>query len=81
MKLKRSEIKKITSMQLEEWVHKNADPGVLPSIPVILINQLTGDKPGITCNFSKHLSIHDTASILRATLQQVEAKITEVEAN
>lgn len=79
--MKKSEANKIAHATLAEWAERNKDPGVLPAIPVILINSLCGDKPGISLNLVKQIPLADIALILRAALEQVEAKIKELEAN
>jgi len=79
--MKRAEAKKITNTQLKQWADKNAEPGALPCIPVILINSLTGDKPGITMNMTPHIALPDIAQFLRAAVCQVEAKMLELENN
>jgi len=79
--MKRAEIKRITNAQLKEWAEKNSFPGALPCIPIILINSLTGDKPGITMNMTPHIALPDIAKFLRAAVEQVEAKMKELEAN
>jgi len=79
--MKRAEVKKITNAQLKQWADKNAEPGALPCIPIILINSLTGDKPGITMNMTPHIALPDIAQFLMAALAQVESKIVELEKN
>ena len=79
--MRRSEAKKITNAQLQQWAEKNAEPGALPCIPIILINSLTGDKPGITMNMTPHIALPDIAQFLMAALAQVESKIVELEKN
>ena len=79
--MRRAEAKKITNAQLQQWAEKNAEPGALPCIPIILINSLTGDKPGITMNMTPHIALLDIAQFLMAALAQVESKIVELEKN
>lgn len=79
--MKRSEIKRLTNAQLKEWADKNSSPGALPCVPIILINSLAGDKPGITMNMTTQIALPDIAKFLRAAADQVEMKIRELEAN
>ncbi len=79
--MKRAEANKITKAQFKQWADKNSDPGALPCIPIILINSLTGDKPGITMNITPHIALPDIAQFLRAAVCQVEAKIEELSKN
>ena len=77
----KNEAKKITKEQFRQWMDKNSDAGSLPCIPIILINSLTGDKPGITMNMTPHIALPDIAQFLKAAVCQVEAKIVELEKN
>lgn len=79
--MKKSEANKIAEAQLAEWSERNRDPGVLPCIPVILINSLCGDKPGISMNIVKQIPLTDIAKILKAAVEQVEAKVKELDGN
>lgn len=79
--MKRSEIKRLANAQLKEWADKNSSPGALPCVPIILINSLAGDKPGITMNMTTQIALPDIAKFLRAAADQVEMKIRELEAN
>ena len=79
--MKRSEINKLSRAQVNEWLRRNSEPGVLPAVPVIMISTLAGEHPGITMNFVKNMDINTIAAILQAALNQVEAKIKEMEQN
>ena len=79
--MRKSESTKIADAQLAEWSQRNREPGVLPCFPVILINQLVGEKTGITMNFNQHLPLQDIASMLHAAAVQVDAKLKELETN
>lgn len=72
---------KLTKKVLHQWMERNADSGVLPCIPVLLINSLCGDKPGITMNITQNIALEHIASILQSALAQVEAKQKEQESN
>jgi len=62
-------------------MERNSSPGALPCIPIILINSLCGDKPGITINMVKQIALPDIRDILKSAITQVEAKIKELEGN
>lgn len=79
--MRKSEANKLADAQLAEWSERNRDPGVLPCIPVILINSLCGDKAGISINIVKQIPLTDIAKILKAATEQVEAKVKELEGN
>ena len=78
--MKRSEVNEHTKVQLKKWMEDNKGPGVLPCIPIILINSLTGDKPGISMNLAR-IPLPDIVNILKAATTQVELKIKELEQN
>lgn len=77
----KSEARKITKAQLDEWQERNREPGVLPCIPIILISSLTGDKPGITLNLNNRMPLKDVAQILKAASEQVEGTIKKLGEN
>lgn len=81
MKFTRSEANKVTDSTLAEWKERNRDPGVLPCIPVILINSLCGDKPGISLNMVNQIPLSDIALILKAAHERVEDKLKELDRN
>lgn len=70
--MKKSEANQIAKRQVEEWLERNRDPGVLPSIPVILISSLYGEKPGIALNLNRQMPLTDVVTILKAATAQVE---------
>lgn len=73
--MKRSEINKLGDQQIANWRERNHDPAVLPCVPVILINALTGDKPGIVVNLAPGLSADDTLRFLKAATEQVQKQV------
>lgn len=73
--MNRSQANKIAKAQVDEWLERNREPGVLPSIPVILISSLCGNKPGITLNLNNRMPLTDVVMILKAAAKQVEATI------
>jgi len=79
--MRKSEANKYTDAQIAQWTERNREPGVLPCIPVILINQLCGEKQGITMNFNPHLPLEDMAAILKSAADQVDAKLAELKGN
>lgn len=79
--MKKSESNQIAKRQVEEWLDRNRDPGVLASIPVIMISSLTGDKPGITLNLNGKMPLTDVVTILKAATTQVEQTIKKLEDN
>lgn len=80
MTMTKSEANNRANMQLRIWSKRNAEPGVLPCIPVVMINSLTGDQPGLVLNIAKGMTLADTAKVLRVAMEQVQKQI-EVEAN
>lgn len=74
-KMKRAEINKMATAQLNLWAARNRDPGTMPCVPVIMINALTGEKPGIVVNLASGLSILDVQKFLKTALEQVTSQI------
>lgn len=79
--IRKADANRIAEAQIAAWLERNRDPVVLPSIPVILISSLTGDKPGITLNLSVNMPLADVVAILKAAAQQVENTIKRMEEN
>lgn len=75
----KSQAGKIAEAQVAAWLERNRDPSVLPSIPIILISSLTGEKPGITMNLNINMPLADVVIILKAAVEQVEKTIKRVE--
>lgn len=79
--IRKSDANRIAEAQIAAWLERNREPGVLPSIPVILISSLTGDKPGITMNLNINMPLTDVVTILKAAAEQVENTIKRMEEN
>lgn len=77
--MKKAEANQIAKRQVEEWLERNRDPGVLPSIPVILISSLYGEKPGIALNLNRQMPLTDVVTILKAATAQVENTLKRLE--
>lgn len=80
IQMRKSEANKISDAQLNIWADSNRDPGTMPCIPVILINTLAGDKPGIVLNLAKGMSMEIALKFLMAATEQVQKQM-EVETN
>lgn len=79
--MKRAEVNALADAQIAEWRERNREPGVLPCIPIIMINTLAGEKPGITVNLNKNMPLADVAQILKAASEQVEKAMESVQGN
>lgn len=79
--LKKADANQLAKAQIDEWLRRNREPGVLPCVPIIMISTLTGDKPGITVNLNSKMPLSDVAQILKAASEQVEKAMHKVEGN
>jgi hypothetical protein len=79
--MKKSEANRIAEAQIKEWQERNREPGVLPSIPIIMISSLCGERPGITINLNNKMPLADVVQILKATSEQVEGTIRKLAGN
>lgn len=70
----------ITKERLYQWRKRNEQEGV-PCTPVVLINSIHGDKPGIIINMVAEAPMGDILKILQMAVEQVEKKIAELESN
>lgn len=78
--MRKSESNKISETQLAIWIQRNRDPGTLPCVPVVLINSLAGDKPGIVLNLAKEMPLSAAHKFLTVAAEQVKKQM-EAEAN
>ncbi len=76
-RMRKAEANKLMAAQFAQWSERTREPGVLPSVPVVCISLLTGDKQGITMNFASTLPLTDLARVLKSALEQVQAKVEE----
>lgn len=78
--VRKSEANRISETQLAIWIERNRDPGTLPCVPVVLINTLAGDKPGIVLNLAKDMPLSAAHRFLTVAAEQVQKQM-EAEAN
>ena len=74
------ESNRATAVQLNLWKQRNRGVGTLPCVPVVLINSLTGEKPGIVLNIAHGMSLENTIKVLTVACDQVKKQM-EVEGN
>lgn len=70
----------ITKERLYQWRKRNEQEGV-PCTPVVLINSIHSERPGIIINMVAEAPLGDILKILQMAVEQVEKKIAELESN